>query len=40
VTVATRYTHTAFETIHPGDLEATAALLRLLVTNPLPARRA
>ncbi|MDA0162518.1 hypothetical protein OM076_19750 [Solirubrobacter ginsenosidimutans] len=39
VTVATRYTHTAFETIHPADLESTAALLRLLVTNPLPARR-
>jgi putative aminopeptidase FrvX len=39
VTVATRYTHTAFETIDPDDLETTAALLRLLVTNPLPARR-
>ena len=40
VTVATRYTHTAFETIHPEDLASTAALLRLLVTNPLPVRRA
>src|SRR4051794_32815740 len=39
VTVATRYTHTAFETIHPDDLTATAELLRLLLTTTLPARR-
>jgi len=39
VTVATRYTHTAFETIHPDDLAATVDLLRALVTTELPARR-
>ena len=38
VTVATRYTHTAFETIHPADLTATLELLRLLLTSDLPAR--
>jgi endoglucanase len=38
VTVPTRYTHTAFETIHVGDLAATVELLRLLVTTDLPAR--
>jgi tetrahedral aminopeptidase len=39
VTVPTRYTHTAFETIHPRDLEATVDLLRLLATGDLPTRR-
>jgi len=39
ITVATRYTHTAFETIHPDDLTATVDLLRALVTTELPARR-
>ena len=38
LTVPTRYTHTAFETIHPGDLAATVAILVLLVTGELPAR--
>jgi endoglucanase len=38
LTVPTRYTHTAFETIHVGDLAATVELLRLLVTSALPAR--
>jgi endoglucanase len=38
LTVPTRYTHTAFETIHPGDLAATVAILMLLVTSELPAR--
>lgn len=38
VTVPTRYTHTAFETVHPRDLEAAVELLRLLVTGELPAR--
>ena len=33
LTVATRYTHTAFETIHTGDLAATVALLRAFVTS-------
>jgi endoglucanase len=36
LTVGTRYTHTAFETIHPRDLEATVALLRALLAAPLP----
>jgi putative aminopeptidase FrvX len=38
VTVATRYTHTAFETIDPRDLDTTAELLRTFLTTPLPAR--
>jgi tetrahedral aminopeptidase len=38
VTVGTRYTHTAFETVHPRDLSLTVELLRLLVTTDLPAR--
>ena len=40
VTVGTRYTHTAFETIHPRDLADTVELLRLLTTSELPARAA
>jgi endoglucanase len=36
LTVPTRYTHTAFETVHPGDLAATVTLLRALVTSALP----
>jgi putative aminopeptidase FrvX len=36
LTVGTRYTHTAFETIHPRDLDATVALLRALLAGPLP----
>src|SRR3954449_6703783 len=38
LTVATRYTHTAFETIHAADLAATVELLTALVTSPLPQR--
>ncbi len=38
VTVATRYTHTAFETIHRADLDSTAELLHAFLTRPLPAR--
>ena len=38
LTVPTRYTHTAFETIHPADLSGTVDILSLLVTNPLPPR--
>jgi endoglucanase len=38
VTVATRYTHTAFETIDPRDLDTTVDLLRAFLTSPLPAR--
>jgi putative aminopeptidase FrvX len=38
LTVATRYTHTAFETIHPDDLAAAVDILALLVTQELPAR--
>jgi endoglucanase len=38
VTVPTRYTHTAFETIHPRDLDTTLALVRALVTGNLPTR--
>lgn len=38
LTVGCRYTHTAFETIHPRDLDATADLLRALVAAPLPER--
>jgi putative aminopeptidase FrvX len=34
VTVGTRYTHTAFETVHPRDLELTVELLRLLLITP------
>jgi putative aminopeptidase FrvX len=34
VTVGTRYTHTAFETVHPRDLELTVELLRLLLVTP------
>jgi endoglucanase len=37
--VPTRYTHTAFEAVHPGDLEATVELLRLLATTELPTRQ-
>ena len=35
VTVPTRYTHTAFEAIDPGDLQATIDLLAALVREPL-----
>ena len=38
VTVATRYTHTAFETIDPRDLDTTVELLRAFLTTPLPDR--
>jgi endoglucanase len=38
VTVATRYTHTAFETIDPRDIDTTVDLLRAFLTTPLPAR--
>ena len=38
LTVGTRYTHTAFETIHTDDLRASVALLRAFVTSALPAR--
>src|SRR6188472_2956982 len=38
LTVGTRYTHTAFETIHTGDLAGSVALLRAFVTSALPAR--
>jgi putative aminopeptidase FrvX len=38
LTVATRYTHTAFETVHRADLDATAELLRAFVTRPQPVR--
>jgi endoglucanase len=38
LTVGTRYTHTAFEAIDPGDLQATVDLLAALVREPLPAR--
>lgn len=38
LTVGCRYTHTAFETVHPRDLDAAAALLRAFVTAPLPER--
>jgi tetrahedral aminopeptidase len=38
LTVPTRYTHTAFETVDPRDLEATVELLRVFVTSGLPAR--
>lgn len=40
LTVGTRYTHTAFETIDPRDLDATAALLRAFLSTPLPDRPA
>jgi len=40
LTVGTRYTHTAFETIHPRDLDATADLLRAFLSAPLPDRPA
>jgi endoglucanase len=36
--VGTRYTHTAFETIHPRDLDTTVELLGAFLTTPLPAR--
>jgi tetrahedral aminopeptidase len=39
LTVPTRYTHTAFETIHPGDLAATVELLRLLAAGGPPSDR-
>jgi endoglucanase len=38
LTVPARYTHTAFETVHPRDLEMTVDLLRLLATSGLPPR--
>src|SRR4051794_20877251 len=38
LTVGTRYTHTAFETIHVGDLDGSVELLRALVTGALPTR--
>src|SRR6478735_1668552 len=38
LTVPTRYTHTAYETVHPDDLTATVDLLVALVTTALPAR--
>jgi putative aminopeptidase FrvX len=38
LTVPTRYTHTAFEAVHPRDLALTVDLLAELVTRPLPAR--
>ncbi len=38
LTVPTRYTHTAYETVHPDDLAATVDLLVALVTSALPAR--
>jgi putative aminopeptidase FrvX len=38
LTVGTRYTHTAFETIHAADLTTSVELLRALVTSPLPPR--
>lgn len=34
LTIPTRYTHTAFETVDPADVEATVALLRAYVTAP------
>jgi putative aminopeptidase FrvX len=39
LTVPTRYTHTAFEAIDPGDLQATVDLLGALATSPLPGRQ-
>lgn len=38
VTVGCRYTHTAFETVHPRDLDAAVELLRAFVKAPLPER--
>jgi endoglucanase len=38
LTVGCRYTHTAFETVHPRDLDATVDLLRAVLTAPLPER--
>jgi endoglucanase len=38
LTVPTRYTHTAFETVHPRDLETALALVHAVVTTPLPPR--
>ena len=38
VTVPTRYTHTAFETVHPRDLDRTLELLGVLVASELPSR--
>jgi endoglucanase len=38
LTIPTRYTHTAFETVHPRDLDATLALVHALVTTALPGR--
>ena len=38
LTVGCRYTHTAFETVHPRDLDVAADLLRTLVAAPLPQR--
>src|SRR4051812_35149929 len=38
LTVGTRYTHTAFETVHAADLTTSVELLQALVTSPLPPR--
>jgi putative aminopeptidase FrvX len=38
LTVGTRYTHTAFETIHARDLAGAVDLLRAFVSSPLPVR--
>jgi putative aminopeptidase FrvX len=38
LTVPTRYTHTAFETIHPRDVGVTVDLLARLASSELPAR--
>ena len=39
LTVATRYTHTAFEAVSPADCDATVRLLAALATEGPPARR-
>jgi tetrahedral aminopeptidase len=38
LTAATRYTHTAFETVHAADLAGMVTILRELVTSELPPR--
>ena len=38
LTAGTRYTHTAFETVHTADLDGAVELLRALVSGPLPTR--
>jgi putative aminopeptidase FrvX len=40
LTAPTRYTHTAFETVHAADLDGMVAILRALVTTELPPRTA